>query len=239
MLQQIAFRLGRAFGSLPMIARLVVVSGIVGGIWYWSAQPSATEIRERDTATLIRVRDAQAKAILASQQQREQDVCRESIEAKKREYSVALAGRKYWDASLVLRNCAELLADAELLKLVADAEVQSHLQTINDTKMSPRERAQAIVLLERDAPAAAKPFTQLRARLLTQAEQSERAAEAAKRRKEGVSLGMTAEDVLASSWGKPKSVNRTTYTFGTHEQWVYGSRSYLYFENGVLTAIQN
>jgi len=41
------------------------------------------------------------------------------------------------------------------------------------------------------------------------------------------------------SWGEPESVNRTSGSYGTHEQWVYGGNNYLYFENGVLTSIQN
>ena len=64
--------------------------------------------------------------------------------------------------------------------------------------------------------------------------------ELAARRKEGVKIGMTAERVLQSSWGKPESVNRTIRANGVHEQWVYrGSHSYLYFDNGTLTSIQN
>ena len=56
----------------------------------------------------------------------------------------------------------------------------------------------------------------------------------------GVRIGMSADAVLTkSSWGKPASVNRTTTAAGTREQWVYGSSNYLYFTNGVLTAIQN
>ena len=56
----------------------------------------------------------------------------------------------------------------------------------------------------------------------------------------GVRVGMSANDVLTkSSWGRPNSVNRTTTAFGTHEQWVYGGRNYLYFDNGRLTAVQN
>ena len=46
------------------------------------------------------------------------------------------------------------------------------------------------------------------------------------------------KEKCTESWGKPKSVNTTTGSWGVHEQWVYGD-SYLYFENGVLTAIQN
>lgn len=71
------------------------------------------------------------------------------------------------------------------------------------------------------------------------AEAAERAKEAARRRKEGVHIGMTPEDVLASNWGKPTDINRTTTATGVHEQWVYGNGNYLYFDNGRLTAIQN
>lgn len=63
--------------------------------------------------------------------------------------------------------------------------------------------------------------------------------ELAKWKKEGVNIGMTAERVLLSSWGKPESVNRTTNAFGVREQWVYGGGNYLYFQDGVLTSIQN
>ena len=56
----------------------------------------------------------------------------------------------------------------------------------------------------------------------------------------GVSIGMTADQVInKSSWGRPGSVSRTTTAAGTREQWVYGGSNYLYFTNGVLTAIQN
>jgi hypothetical protein len=73
----------------------------------------------------------------------------------------------------------------------------------------------------------------------TVADAKEAAAEKARRRKEGVAIGMTPEEVIASSWGKPQSINRSTYSFGVHEQWVYGSRNYLYFKNGKLDSIQN
>jgi hypothetical protein len=53
----------------------------------------------------------------------------------------------------------------------------------------------------------------------------------------GVSIGMIAEQVRKSSWGKPRSINETITAGGQHEQWVY-SGGYLYLENGVLTSIQ-
>lgn len=60
-----------------------------------------------------------------------------------------------------------------------------------------------------------------------------------KPKKSGVIIGMTAAEVKASSWGRPHSVNRTTTPYGTSEQWVYGAGNYLYFDDGVLTTVQN
>jgi hypothetical protein len=66
--------------------------------------------------------------------------------------------------------------------------------------------------------------------------------------KQGVSIGMSTDDVIASSWGRPSQVNRTTSAHGSSEQWVYRGfqgkylslpSKYLYFRNGKLTAIQN
>lgn len=68
----------------------------------------------------------------------------------------------------------------------------------------------------------------------------ERAKEAAKIKKSrGVAVGMSMDDVRASSWGKPQSINTTTTATTERQQWVYGNRSYLYFQNGTLTSIQN
>jgi hypothetical protein len=53
-------------------------------------------------------------------------------------------------------------------------------------------------------------------------------------------IGMTAKTVREkTNWGAPESINRTGGSWGVHEQWVYGGRSYLYFENGKLTSWQN
>lgn len=55
-------------------------------------------------------------------------------------------------------------------------------------------------------------------------------------------IGMTANQARDSKWGDPDKINKTTTSKGIKEQWVYrrsyqGSK-YLYFENGILTAIQ-
>lgn len=53
-----------------------------------------------------------------------------------------------------------------------------------------------------------------------------------------VRLGMTAE-MCRASWGRPESINRTSVEGLVSEQWVYGGGNYLYFDNGILTSIQN
>lgn len=64
------------------------------------------------------------------------------------------------------------------------------------------------------------------------------AREKAARKAAGVSIGMSQEDVLASSWGRPMRINRDTTARGVREQWVYSNGGYLYFENGILRTIQ-
>ena len=51
-------------------------------------------------------------------------------------------------------------------------------------------------------------------------------------------LGMT-DEMARFSLGNPKDVNRSVGSYGAHEQWVYSSNRYFYFENGVLTSYQN
>lgn len=51
-------------------------------------------------------------------------------------------------------------------------------------------------------------------------------------------IDMTKEEVLASVWGKPDDVNRTITKYGIHEQWCYGNGKYIYFDDGIVTAIQ-
>lgn len=60
----------------------------------------------------------------------------------------------------------------------------------------------------------------------------------AEKKRNGVSVGMSEQDALDSSWGKPRKINRTTNAYGISEQWVYDG-GYLYFKDGVLTSIQN
>lgn len=58
-----------------------------------------------------------------------------------------------------------------------------------------------------------------------------------KKETEDPKVGMTESEVYASTWGSPKKRNKTTTTYGTREQWVYND-GYIYFENGIVVAIQ-
>jgi hypothetical protein len=53
-----------------------------------------------------------------------------------------------------------------------------------------------------------------------------------------VFIGMTAQQARMS-WGEPDKINRTISGSVKREQWVYHDGTYLYFENGSLTSIQN
>lgn len=51
-------------------------------------------------------------------------------------------------------------------------------------------------------------------------------------------IGMTEDEVINSSWGNPKDINKTTTAYGTREQWVYSLNKYIYLDDGIVTAIQ-
>jgi hypothetical protein len=54
-----------------------------------------------------------------------------------------------------------------------------------------------------------------------------------------IKLGMT-EDQAETSWGSPESKNNTVTQYGKRTQWVYkAAKTYLYFEDGKLTAWQD
>lgn len=52
-------------------------------------------------------------------------------------------------------------------------------------------------------------------------------------------IGMLAAANRECGWGEPNSISRTTTAAGRREQWVYSPRRFLYFNNGVLEAIQD
>lgn len=50
-------------------------------------------------------------------------------------------------------------------------------------------------------------------------------------------IGMTKAEVESCAWGSPDKKNIDTYSWGTEEQWVYRSKGYVYFKNGVVSSV--
>lgn len=171
-------------------------------------------------------------------------LCKESRDRDRADYATNMANGQYHAAVMSIKTCAEILKDAESLRLLREAEIPSLLADINDKKGSPRARASAMQRLSAAYPDVGRKYDGQAEKLLEIADKSDaeraRANEVRARKKpklEGVSLGMSPEEVKASSWGKPRDINRTTTVWGVREQWVYDS-GYLYFEDGKLIAIQ-
>lgn len=53
-------------------------------------------------------------------------------------------------------------------------------------------------------------------------------------------IGCTKQEALRyTKWSTPTDINKTTTKYGTHEQYCYSNFRYLYFDNDILTAIQD
>lgn len=165
--------------------------------------------------------------------------CKNLLPQQLASYATYMKERKYWDAAFQIRACAELLAEPKLVALLKDAEVKSHLAEINDAKTPLPVKVRAMEMLARDYPDVGSKYKSEIPKLLAAEEKRIAAEEARLKRSRGVVLGMSKDDVLASSWGKPDHISRTSSVIGTTEVWIYGLSSILYFQNGKLFMIQN
>lgn len=202
----------RLFGAL-----LVVVLGACDG-------------PRGDQAVVEHARAAQKKAADLVQAR-----CLESSAALRAKFEEEVRAGRPAAALGSLGECRGVLPGEDWPGLIASAEVGELRLVVTDARRSVGERIQAFDSLQWKCPECARSLLDLRMRLGRQQEKAQRA----ERRSQGVSIGMSQADVLASSWGRPEKVNRTTTATRVREQWVYGSGGYLYFDDGVLTAIQN
>lgn len=248
----LAYSLGRVFGQLPIGFKIILLGALAYfGLRVFSISETVRHSGVDSQRTQASAPDAQAQARAAEAAKAKRDAemaamrarqiaeCEGRVDALKSEYRKLVASGKQWNAAVVLKPCATTLNDPALLALVRDAEVPSHLADINDPKSSPGAKILAINMLVRDYPEIGKKYEGRLPALEAAQEARSRAEDIAERKRHGVRIGMTSEEALQSSWGRPQEVNRTITARGTREQWVYGGRSYLYFENGTLTAIQN
>ena len=132
--------------------------------------------------------------------------------------------REYWNSKLV--DCLEKARQQQILQDASDKERAA---------IEAKERAELAKIEAKERAESAKAEANR-----AKAEAAWKAEEARRAKLPGVRLGMGTEQVIKmTSWGKPQRIHRTTDAWGTREQWVYGSGYYLYFDNGVLTTIQN
>lgn len=120
---------------------------------------------------------------------------------------------------------------AESRKLYAAGQDSDAAMTLAPCHGLPSETAASKLLW--------KQINATRDAKIAKAAREEEREQKTRKKREGVRIGMSKQDALDSSWGKPERVNTTTTALGTREQWVYGSGGYLYFVGGVLTTIQN
>jgi hypothetical protein len=235
--QKTVYNIGHFLGRLPgWFMLILLILAFVGIAWILSLAGTHqihSEMKQavNDNGRIKAISDAaEAKRVLSD--------CQTTIENRRSEYNALMKSGKFWGASLALRTCADALADTELLQLVQDAEIKSHLSDLKDPAKSALNRTRAFELLSKDYPVVAAKNEQFAKRQIAAAERNQQEILARMKKMKGVQIGMSKEDVLASSWGKPQKVNTTTNVYGTREQWVYDG-GYLYLENGVLTSIQN
>jgi hypothetical protein len=213
----ISFQLGRFVGRWPraflglLFAALVVIYGL---FWLNRLQAEAEQLK------------AEQQAVAAA------EVHRLAEEVREKKAAEELAQKCGANFSALATKAADLVKSGNandafnLIKpcnLYADATAPVK-KFIQDTS--------AAASLER-----AEKMTREDARRADTAKKVDEADKAA-RRKQGVQIGMSKEQVLASNWGKPTKINRTTGANYEHEQWVYDG-GYLYFRGGVLSTIQN
>ncbi|MGE7999868.1 hypothetical protein ACQKOF_14545 [Lysinibacillus sp. NPDC093190] len=89
----------------------------------------------------------------------------------------------------------------------------------------------------KDAYVKAKDYSELSVKVEVEKALKKKLVEEAKGK--NPHIGMTKEEVEASLWGQPETINRTVTEYSIHEQWVYGQGQYLYFTDGILTSFQD
>ena len=137
------------------------------------------------------------------------------------------------------RIAAEARRQKEIADSTAKAEALAAAQEKKQQEEAVRKKQQQEAAArqkkaqEEEAAAAAQRYAQRVAYLTSQyGDENARLILQGK-----VKIGWTKE-MCRESWGSPRDIKRTTTATTVHEQWIYYSK-YLYFENGILTTIQD
>ncbi len=215
------------------MARWHIVAVAIGAVVAASVWRDYSISRERAQAeqALAEYRAQHAREV-AQDAEREQQSCARDLPQRKAAFEEAFKRGAYSDAAAAVRACARLLDSAELRALLFRAEGAMTLATATNPSLAAPQRLMAFDQLQATFPDLYRG--QERAHKALEAQQ--RREQARERGQRGVSIGMTAGEVMQSSWGRPERINRDTYSWGVREQWVY-PRGYLYFRDGVLESV--
>lgn len=220
MANETAYLAGKAVRKIPPVTYAIAAG--IAAYWLWPQKPPAAA----PTPT---------KVITASEQR-----CHTQLDGIIKESQSLLSAGKSLDAYNTARPCAIAIKDATLIAIETRALMAHKLDVAKNSKETAAMRLSAIDSLERMGEPSAASLTATKRQLqatIDREQKSTQQAIAREKKKQGVSVGMTPADAIASSWGYPQNINRTTNARGTREQWVYPGGGYLYFDNDVLTAI--
>lgn len=162
---------------------------------------------------------------------------KKSNEVQEDYYNIAFAFIKQNEIEQLLLKKDDIALDKKL-SLKYGAIVRS----IESVKFIPPELKTSVNALYKTAVKKEKYYSQKddeQVRKVTEEFNREEKIDHTTKNPKTVSIGMTQEEVLTEGWGRPIDINRTITANGTIEQWVYDGDKYLYFENGILTAIQD
>lgn len=220
--------------QIAVLVGTVAAIGAVAAFITWYPERQRQQ-RDADSALAAKMLTRQAETTAKSK-------CLEMRQQQLDEFQALVQQRRLNEAFSVLNDCAQATGDAQLQALAARARIADLLDTAQNPRYFVGARLTALDLLLRDYPTERTAENDRLHAKLVKLQEIELAAEArrtaARKRREGVSVGMTKDDVLASAWGRPEKINRSSYNWGTREQWVYRGNNYLYFHDDTLESIQ-
>lgn len=220
---------------------LIVVGGVaLLGILAEGAGWLAGREREREAAE-GRARAAALAEQAAARRAAEARACLADRAELVALHAMETRAERHAQAAQLLEKCVRVTQDAEFTALQLASHVARLRALALDRSRSGEDRLASLSELQSLDLGAYHAMRQVAANVqsdLDRAAATKRREDLAERRRQGVRVGMTADDALKSSWGRPNQVNRTTFTWGVTEQWVYDG-GYLYFTDGILTAISN
>lgn len=210
---------------------ILIIILVIGVVVAFSDKKNTSE------KPIVQMSDQDKAKLWAEQMVLREKECESTLE----KYNDLIEKKSFLAAHISIGTCARDFPD-KYKSLETAALVPLLITDINNKTESASFRLNQFTRLDALDKSLADKYRYLIPSLnaLIKAEEQKRIQAIAKQKKsEGVRLGMTPADVEASSWGKPQKINTTTNKWGESQQWVYGNGGYLYFENGVLTSIQN